>query len=98
MLHAVKLTAYIYMVLADSEWSGPLLLRLSPTVSGIYLNRHGFDYGFDEHGQQRIALPARIGCELPVSDAIMNRSGSRHVKAESEGPLLLSFAEGFAKA
>jgi len=40
------------MVLADSEWSGRRQLRLSPAVSGIYLNRNGLDSGFDEHGQR----------------------------------------------
>lgn len=35
MQHAVKLTGWIYMVLAESEWSGRRHLRLSPAVSGI---------------------------------------------------------------
>lgn len=63
------------MVLADSEWSGRRELRLSPAVSGIYLNRNGRDSGFDERGQQRLALPARITGELPALDTLLNRSG-----------------------
>jgi hypothetical protein len=98
-LQAVKLTGWIYMVLADSEWSGRRQLRLSPAVSGIYLNRNGLDSGFDDHGQQRIALPARITGELPALDALLNRSGWRRVEAESGDPLLYHLlAEGFSGA
>lgn len=95
----MKLTGWIYVVLADSEWSGRRQLRLSPAVSGIYLNRNGLGSGFDEHGQQRIALPARITGELPALDALLNRSGWRRVKAESEDPLLHHLmAEGYSVA
>lgn len=87
-LHAVKLIGWIYMVLADSEWGGRRQLRLSPAVSGIYLNRNGLDSGFDELGQQRIALSARITGDLPALDALLNRSGWRRIKTESEDPLL----------
>jgi len=67
----VKLTGWIYMVLAESEWSGRRQLRLSPSVSGINLNRHALDAGFDEHGRQLIPLPARITGELPALDKLL---------------------------
>lgn len=72
---------------------------LSPAVSGIYLNRNALDSCFDEHGQQRIALPARITGEMPALDALLHRSGWRRIKAESEEPLLHNLlAESFSGA
>ncbi len=53
-----------------------------------YLNRNGLDSGFDEDGQQRVVLPARITGVLPALDALLHRSGWRRIKAESEDPLL----------
>jgi hypothetical protein len=98
-LQAVKLTGWIYMVLADSEWSGRRQLRLSPAVSGIYLNRNGLDSGFDEHGQQRRAIPARITGELNALDTLLNRSGWRRVKVESDDAMLHHLvAEKFSEA
>ncbi|WP_236699804.1 DUF2913 family protein, partial [Type-E symbiont of Plautia stali] len=95
-LHAVKLTGWIYMVLAESEWRGRRQLRLSPSVSGIYLNRHALDAGFDEHGRQRIPLPARITGELPALDKLLQRSGWRREAARSEDEHLhLLLADGF---
>lgn len=98
-LHAVKLTGWIYMVLAGSEWCGRRQLRLTPSVSGIYLCRSALDAGFDEHGQQRIPLPARITGELPALDALLNRSGWRRVAAAGEDGLLHHLlADGFVRA
>ena len=98
-LHAVKLTGWIYMVLAESEWSGRRQLRLSPSVSGIYLNRHALDVGFDEHGRQRIPLPARITGELPALDKLLQRSGWRREAAGSaDEHLHLLLADGFRAA
>ncbi|KHJ69225.1 hypothetical protein QU24_04680 [Pantoea rodasii] len=98
-LHAVKLTGWIYMVLAESEWSGRRQLRLSPSVSGIYLNRHALDAGFDEHGRQRIPLPARITGELPALDKLLQRSGWRREAARSaDEHLHLLLADGFRAA
>ena len=51
--HAVKLTGWIHMVLAENEWGGRRQLRLSPSVSGVYLRRSALDNGFNEHGRQR---------------------------------------------
>ncbi len=87
------------MVLTDNEWCGRHQLKLDCGVSGIYLSRTALDSGFDEHGQQRIALPARITGELPVLNAMLNRSGWRRVKTESEDELLYHLlAEGFTRA
>ena len=98
-LHAVKLTGWIYMVLAESEWSGRRQLRLSPSVSGIYLNRSGLDGGFDEHGRQRTPLPARITGERPALDKLLQRSGWRSEPAGGPDPLLYHLlAEGFSGA
>ncbi|QZY94364.1 hypothetical protein [Pantoea dispersa] len=62
----VKLTCWIYQVLAESEWSDLRQLRLSLAMSGIYLNRNGLVSGFDEHGQQRMAIPG-CACQLVPS-------------------------------
>jgi hypothetical protein len=98
-LHAMKLTGWIYMVLAESEWRGRRQLRLSPSVSGIYLNRHALDAGFDEHGRQRIPLPARITGELPALDKLLQRSGWRREAAGSaDEHLHLLLADGFRAA
>ncbi|KHJ69247.1 hypothetical protein QU24_04820 [Pantoea rodasii] len=98
-LHAVKLIDWACMVLTDNEWSGRHQLKLDRGVSGIYLSRTALDSGFDDHGQQRIALPVRITGELPALDALLNRSGWRRVKAESEDPLLHDLlAEGYSGA
>lgn len=97
-LHAVKLTGWIYMVLAEGEWSGRRQLRLSPSVSGIYLNRNALDTGFDELGQQRIPLPARITGELAGLDVLLNRSGWRRVPAGEDGRMHHLLAEGFSGA
>ncbi|HAT4499373.1 hypothetical protein [Pantoea sp. WEP] len=35
-------------------------------MSGIYLNRNGLVSGFDEHGQQRMAIPG-CACQLVPS-------------------------------
>lgn len=87
------------MVLAGSEWCGRRQLRLTPSVSGIYLCRSALDAGFDEHGQQRIPLPARITGELPALDALLNRSGWRRVAAAGEDALLHHLlADGFVRA
>jgi hypothetical protein len=96
-LQAVKLTGWIYMVLAESEWSGRRQLR--PSVSGIYLNRHALDAGFDEHGRQRIPLPARITGELPALDKLLQRSGWRREAAGSaDEHLHFLLADGFRAA
>ena len=96
-LHAVKLTGWIYMVLAESEWSGRRQLRLSPSVSGIYLNRHALDVGFDEHGRQRIPLPARITGELSALDKLLQRSGWRREAARgADEHLHHLLADGFS--
>nr|WP_164973050.1 DUF2913 family protein [Pantoea agglomerans] len=97
-LHAVKLTGWIYMVLAESEWSGRRQLRLSPSVSGIYLERRALDTGFDEHGRQRIALPVRITGELTGLDVLLNRSGWRRVPAGEDGQMHHLLAESFSDA
>ncbi|WP_276308760.1 DUF2913 family protein [Pantoea rodasii] len=96
-LHAVKLTGWIYMVLAESEWGGRRQLRLSPSVSGIYLNRQALDAGFDEHGRQRIPLPARITGELPALDKLLQRSGWRREAARgADDHLHHLLADGFS--
>ena len=98
-LHAVKLTGWIYMVLAGSEWSGRHQVRLSPSVSGIYLSRSALDNGFDEHGRQRIPLHARITGDLGALDKLLQRSGwRREVARESGENLYLLLAEGFSAA
>jgi len=97
-LHAVKLTGWIYMVLAESEWSGRRQLRLSPTVSGIYLERRALDAGFDEHGRQRIPLPVRITGELAGLDVLLSRSGWRRVEAGDDDRMHHLLAEGFNDA
>lgn len=98
-LHAVKLTGWIYRVLAESEWSGRRQLRLSPSVSGIYLNRSGLDSGFDEYGRQRTPLPARITGELPALDKLLQRSGWRSEPAGGPDALLYHLlAEDFSRA
>ncbi|WP_168355741.1 DUF2913 family protein [Pantoea agglomerans] len=97
-LHAVKLTGWIYMVLAESEWSGRRQLRLSPSVSGIYLERRALDAGFDKHGRQRIPLPVRITGELAGLDVLLNRSGWRRVPAEEDDRMHHLLAEGFSDA
>ncbi|WP_349844700.1 hypothetical protein ABNP39_22875 (plasmid) [Pantoea dispersa] len=73
--HAVKPTGWIYMVLSENEWSGGRQLRLSPSVSGIYLRRSALDNGFDEHGRQRSPLPVRITGDLVALDKLLQRSG-----------------------
>lgn len=98
-LHAVKLTGWIYMVLAESEWSGRRQLRLSPSVSGIYLNRSALDNGFDDRGRQRIPLTARITGELPALDTLLQRSGWRREAAGGgDEHLHHLLADGFSAA
>ncbi|MFL1819126.1 DUF2913 family protein [Pantoea agglomerans] len=98
-LHAVKLTGWIYMVLAEGEWSGRRQLRLSPSVSGIYLNRNALDTGFDEQGQQRIPLPVRITGALAGLDTLLQRSGWRREAAGAQDAQLHTLlAEGFSAA
>lgn len=80
-LHAMKLTGWICMVLAENEWSGRRQLQLNPSVSGIYLSRSAQETGFNEHGRQLIPLPARITGELAGLDVLLNRSGWRRVPA-----------------
>lgn len=95
-LHAVKLTGWIYMVLAEGEWSGRRQLRLSPAVSGIYLNRSALETGFDKDGRQRIPLPARITGELAGLDVLLRRSGWRRETAGAQDAQLHTLlAEGF---
>ncbi|MGK3126444.1 DUF2913 family protein [Candidatus Pantoea formicae] len=95
-LQALKLTGWIYMVLAESEWSGRRQLRLSPTVSGIYINRNALDSGFDEHGRQRIPLSARITGDLAALDKLLHRSGWRRKTTDAEGtPLYMLVADVF---
>ena len=96
--HAVKLTGWIYMVLAENEWSGRRQLRLSPSVSGIYLERRALNAGFDEHGRQRIPVPVRITGELAGLDVLLNRSGWRRVLAGEHGRMHHLLAEGFSNA
>ncbi len=99
VLHAVKMTCWIYMVLAEGEWSGRRKLRLSPSVSGIYLNRNALDTGFDELGQQRIPLPARITGDLAGLDVLLQRSGWRREAADAQDAQLHTLlAEGFITA
>lgn len=74
-LHAVKLTGWVYMVLSESEWSGRNSIKLSPTVSGVYLNRAALKNGFDGEGEQRFPLPARITGNLTGLDVLLKRSG-----------------------
>jgi len=98
-LHAVKLTGWIYMVLAEGEWSGRRQLRLSPSVSGIYLNRNALDTGFDEQGQQRIPLPVRITGALAGLDTLLQRAGWRREAAGAQDAQLHTLlAEGFSAA
>lgn len=97
-LHAVRITGWIYMVLAEGEWSGRRKLRLSPFVSGIYLNRNALDTSFDDLGRQRIPLPARITGELAGLDVLLNRSGWRRVPAGEDGQMHHLLAEGFSAA
>ncbi|MGC0869964.1 UNVERIFIED_ORG: hypothetical protein C7430_11574 [Pantoea agglomerans] len=98
MLHAVKMTGWIYMVLAEGEWSGRRKLRLSPFVSSIYLNRNALDTGFDDLGRPRIPLPAQITGELAGLDVLLNRSGWRRVPAGEDGQMHHLLAEGFSAA
>ncbi len=95
-LHAAKLTGWIYMVLAESEWSGRRQQPLSPSVSGIYLNRNALETGFDEQGQQRIPLPIRITGALAGLDKLLQRSGWRREAAGAQDEQLHTLlAEGF---
>jgi hypothetical protein len=95
-LHAAKLTGWIYMVLAESEWSGRRQRPLSPSVSGIYLNRNVLETGFDEQGQQRIPLPIRITGALAGLDKLLQRSGWRREAAGAQDEQLHTLlAEGF---
>jgi len=94
----VKMTGWVYMVLAESEWSGRRQLRLSQSVSGIYLNRNALGTGFDEQGQQRIPLPVRITGELAGLDVLLNRTGWRRVLAGEDGRMHHLLAEGFSDA
>jgi len=98
-LHAVKLTGWIYMVLSENEWSGRRQLRLSPSVSGVYLRRSALDNAFDEHGRQRSPLHARITGDLAALDKLLQRSGWRRGAAGGQDPRLHAlFAEGFSAA
>lgn len=98
-LHAVKLTGWIYMVLSENEWSGRRQLRLSPSVSGVYLRRSALDNAFDEHGQQRSPLHARITGDLAALDKLLQRSGWRRGAAGGQDSKLHAlFAEGFSAA
>lgn len=83
-LHAVKLTGWIYMVLSENEWSGRRQLRLSPSVSGVYLRRSALETGFDEHGRQRSPMPARITGDLGALDKLLQRSGWRREAADGQ--------------
>ena len=95
-LHALKLNGWIYMVLADSEWSGRRQLKLSPSVCGIYLNRNALDKGFHEHGEQRVPLMVRITGDLAALDKLLQRSGwRRKMSSEYNGQLHTLLAEGF---
>ena len=87
-LNAVKLMGWIYGVLTQSEWSGRRQLRLSLTVSGVYICRSTLDKGFDEHGRQTAPLSARLTGELPALDAILKRSGWRRVPVPGDDALL----------
>lgn len=51
---------WIYRLLTDSEWQGRNKIRLNPDVNGICLLRRSLDSGFDEEGQQKGPLVARI--------------------------------------
>jgi len=96
-LHAVKLTGWIYMVLSENEWSGGRQLRLSPSVSGIYLRRSALDNGFDEHGRQRSPLPVRITGDLVALDKLLQRSGwCRGAAGGSDEHQHLLLADGFS--
>lgn len=96
-MYAVKLPGWIYMVLAESEWSG--WRRLRPAVSGIYLDRHVPDDGFDESDQQRPPLPARITGELTTPDALLSRSGWSREPVKGDNALLHHLlAEDFSGA
>lgn len=95
-LHAVRLTGWIYMVLSIGEWSGRHQLRLSPSVSGIYINRNALDTGFNQHGQQCKPLPARVTGEISALDKLLSRSGWRRVTVSGSDPLLCHLiADGF---
>lgn len=87
-LHAVKLTGWVYMVLSETEWSGRNRIRLSPSVSGIYINRAALDNGFDEGGKQRLPLPARITGNLAGLDVLLKRSGWHRELANDDDTLL----------
>lgn len=87
------------MVLSENEWSGRRQLRLSPSVSGIYLRRSALDNGFDEHGRQRSSLAARITGDLAALDKLLQRSGWRREAAGGQAPKLHAlFADGFSAA
>lgn len=93
------MTGWVYMVLAESEWSGRRQLRLSQSVSGIYLNRNALGTGFDEQGQQRIPLPVRITGALAGLDTLLQRSGWRREAAGAQDAQLHTLlAEGFSAA
>ncbi|MDE8558912.1 DUF2913 family protein [Pantoea vagans] len=96
-LHAVKLTGWIYMVLSENEWSGRRQLRLSSSVSGVYLRRSALETGFDEHGEQHSTLPVRITGDLAALDKLLQRSGWRRGAAGgSDEHQHLLLADGFS--
>jgi len=87
------------MVLAEGEWSGRRKLRLSSSLSGIYLNRNALDTSFDDVGQQRIPLPAHITGDLAGIDVLLQRSGWRREAADAQDAQLHTLlAEGFITA
>lgn len=87
-LDTIRTGGWIYRVLTGSEWGGRRQVRLSPSVSGLYLSRSALDAGFDEHGQQRLPLPARITGDLSALDTLLIRAGWRRVPVPGEDALL----------
>ncbi|QCP62386.1 DUF2913 family protein [Pantoea sp. SO10] len=87
IMHAIKLTGINYGVLTEKEWAGKHAVKLSETVSGVYLRRADINSGFDEDGNQKKPVAIRITANVSAVDELLKRAGWTR-KSASEEPNL----------
>lgn len=88
-LETAKEHHWIYRVLDDKHWSGRYAVTTTDGINAVFVSRSSLDAAFDEDGQQKAPLLAKITGDTDALNALLHSCGwnAEHSPHEDEPAL-----------